>query len=406
MTSAAAAPAVAPRPAAAVVAPRPAPDPDVLRFHGGAPYEQRADDVRGHLGSVTENRIGARAQTGALANELRPFGSARDYPRPVSAAAAARAPAAAVMDDEYAVASAIADREAANKRHARMSPPPVYANEAQGIDAAGLPEVEGEPDLDAIAKTKPDDPDENKKAIKKGFFDNADMGMVEFGLRMTMAASEPGATAMGAAAKAGVSMIDNEAILEAKRADNAYKTAMQKSIERLTKSESAAQRAAAKANSIRQIDAATAAQKKNLASVTTISKAELALKGKQLDGLNAYQKAMVNAKLAGQKITGEVSQRAFLQTMISGAGDAAKIYMANNPVAVSISDPTKFATEYTAIYGNMLKSFGATDEMMDMLSPGFLAEEAEKFRLKNTPAVKPPTDLTDRVRAAVIKNGT
>ena len=180
---------------------------------------------------------------------------------------------------------------------------------------------------------------------------------------------------------------------------------MQKSIEKLTKSESAAQRAAAMANSIRQIDAATAAQKKNLASVTTISKAELALKGKQLDGLNAYQKAMVDAKLAGQKITGEVSQRAFLQTMISGAGDAAKIYMANNPVAVSISDPTKFATEYTAIYGNMLKSFGATDEMMDTLSPGFLAEEAKKFRLKNTPDVESKTDLAGRLKAAVIKNG-
>ena len=72
------------------------------------------------------------------------------------------------------------------------------------------------------------------KEEPKSIMDFANMGMVEFGLRMAASGSP---TALGAAAQAGKEMIEANAIREERKADRDFKTSMQKMSQDFTRAE-------------------------------------------------------------------------------------------------------------------------------------------------------------------------
>ena len=200
--------------------------------------------------------------------------------------------------------------------------------------------------------------DPNDKAIKKGFFENANMGMVEFGLRMASAASKPGATALGAAADAGVAMIDSKALRDAKKADTEFKQAMQKGLIDARASEGKKDRAERVARATAETNAAFRLQRERLNSTEGISVEQLKLKNSQLTALQNYQLETIRIKSEDIKSTSVNSQRNLIQELVKTSGAIAK---ANN-IAVSGMTPDEavaarlemFTSTLQGVVGNSL----------------------------------------------------
>ena len=167
-----------------------------------------------------------------------------------------------------------------------------------------------------------DDP--NDKAIKKGFFENANMGMVEFGLRMASAASKPGATALGAAADAGVAMIDSKALRDAKKADRDFKESLQKGLIDAKESEGKKDRKSRLTLAESEAKSLFARQRELLRSREETAGLKLEEQIRANKATEAYYLKNLAAKSAGHKSASLNSKRAYLGELVKIAGGFAK----------------------------------------------------------------------------------
>ena len=99
--------------------------------------------------------------------------------------------------------------------------------------ATPLPDAVMDP-TDSELNAGMDQSTDTAKEESKSIMDFANMGMVEFGLRMAASGSP---TALGAAAQAGKEMIEANAIREERKADRDFKTSMQKMSQDFTRAE-------------------------------------------------------------------------------------------------------------------------------------------------------------------------
>ena len=251
-----------------------------------------------------------------------------------------------------------------------------------------------------IATTSAKDlPNPNEKAIKKGFFENANMGMVEFGLRMASAASKPGATALGAAADAGVAMIDSKALRDAKKADTEFKQAMQKGLIDARASEGKKDRAERVARATAENNAAFRLQRERLNSTEGISVEELKLKNRQLTALEHYQLETIRVKSEGIESTSENSQRNLIQELVKTSGAIAK---ANN-ISVSGMTPDDAVAARLEMFTSTLQGVVGNSLIYNSLDKELVASY-----LPPAPTTAPaagtgtdPTSVQSRLREAI-----
>tara|TARA_R110000765_G_scaffold63196_1_gene122850 strand:- start:2 stop:895 length:894 start_codon:yes stop_codon:yes gene_type:complete len=211
--------------------------------------------------------------------------------------------------------------------------------------------------------------DPNDKAIKKGFFENANMGMVEFGLRMASAASKPGATALGAAADAGVAMIDSKALRDAKKADRDFKESLQKGLIDARESEGKKDRKSRLTLAESEAKSLFARQRELLRSREETAGFKLEEQIRANKATEAYYLKNLASKSAGHKSASLNSQRAYLGELVKIAGGFAKA----DSIQLRTLPPAEALAKRMEILSSGMKSLMGSD-LARGIDPALISE--------------------------------
>ena len=220
-----------------------------------------------------------------------------------------------------------------------------------------------------IATTPAEDLNNNEKAIKKGFFENANMGMVEFGLRMASAASKPGATALGAAADAGVAMIDSKALRDAKKADRDFKKSLQKGLIDAKESEGKKDRKSRLTLAENEAKSLFARQRELLRSREETAGFKLEEQIRANKATEAYYLKNLASKSAGHKSASLNSQRAYLGELVKIAGGFAKA----DSIQLRTLPPAEALAKRMEILSSGMKSLMGSD-LARGIDPALISE--------------------------------
>ena len=342
----------------------------------------RATQTRGSSGSISPEALNLRktvaaeeekakirdsaGERGDVFGLLQPWGDHRmripsaidSVTRPPSPAATKRPPKTSRVSEDYDIEDY--DIGASNSA---VSEEAMSVSEDSG-DGAMFEDVGTK-----IATTPAEDLNNNEKAVKKGFFENANMGMVEFGLRMAAAASKPGATALGAAAEAGVAMIDNEALLDAKKADRDFKESLQKGLIDARESEGKKDRKSRLTLAESEAKSLFARQRELLRSREETAGFKLEEQIRANKATEAYYLKNLASKSAGQKSASLNSQRTYLGELVKIAGNFAKA----DSIRFAAMDPAEALAGRMKLLSSGVKSLMGSD-LARGIDPSLLAE--------------------------------